>query len=480
MYMHRVHVNKRQKLILRFVAYGVISVLTVITTIALLYVALGYRLGKSGEVVRSGMLLVDSKPESVQVRINGEEKDSSTPSRFVLPAGTYQLNLQRDGYRPWNKTVDLGVSAVREVYYPRLLPLKLTPRSLTKVTAPDAISQSPDRKLIFSYSAQEENPFLITLNGAKVPEIQPLALPAGITRENGLLGSLQPIEWSDDNRHVLTLQSLSAGKKRLLSIDVGRPERSLDITTLFNNKIPSDPHFVPGTTDEFFAIQADQLNRYELSGNKTTPLLKQVKSYTVYNKNTVSFARLSDDKKAIEYGVLNNDGGVVVARGSVKAKNPLTSYDEYDNHVYLTVGSASDARATIYRDPLKKPILIKQLPYAYIKLPAIESLELSDDNQFLLARSDQKVVVYNFDEALQYTFTLPKKTTTVDWLDGWHLQVKTEENKTYLTEYDGQNIQELIDAPLGNVMFSNDIKFLYRFDTEKKVTNLQVIDLVVQ
>lgn len=478
--MHRVHVNQRQKLILRFVAYGVISVLTVITTIALLYVALGYRLDKSGEVVRSGMLLVDSKPESVQVRINGEEKDSSTPSRFVLPVGAYDLNLQRDGYRPWNKTVDLGVSAVREVYYPRLLPLELTPRSLTKVTAPDVISQSPDRKLIFTYVPQEENPSLITLNGSKAPEIQLLALPSGIVRENGLLGSLQTIEWSDDNRHVLILQSLSAGKKRLLSIDVGRPERSVDITALFKNKIPSDPHFVPGTTDEFFAVQAEQLNRYELSGSKTTPLLSQVKSYTVYNKNTISFARLSDNKKAIEYGVLSDDGVVVVARGNAKVKNPLTSYDEFDDHTYLTVGSASDARATIYRDPLKKPILTKQLPYAYIKLPAIESFELSDNNQFLLARSGQKVVVYNFDEALQYAYTLPKKTSTVDWLDDWHLQIKTEENKTYLAEYDGQNLNELVDVSLGDVMFSNDIEFLYRFNTEKKVTNLQVVDLVVQ
>lgn len=478
--MHRVHVNKRQKLILRFVAYGVISVLTIITTIALLYVALGYRLGKSGEVVRSGMLLIDSKPVSAQVRINGEEKDNATPSRFVLPAGSYQLNLRREGYRPWSKMVDLGVSAVREVYYPLLLPLEFTPRSLTKVTAPDVISQSPDRKLIFSYSAQEENPFLITLNGSKIPEIQPLALPAGITRENGLLGSLQPIEWSDDNRHVLTLQALSAGKKRLLSIDVGRPERSVDITALFKNKIPTDPHFVPGTTDEFFALQADQLNRYELPGNNTTPLLKQVKSYTIYNKNTISFARLSDNEKTIEYGLLNDNSIVIVSRGSVKVKNPLTSYDEFDDHTYLTVGSASDTRATIYRDPLNKPILTKQLPYAYIKLPAIESLELSENNQFLLARSGQKVVVYNFDEALQYAFTLPKKTTTVDWLDDWHLQMKTEENNTYLAEYDGQNNQELIDAPLGNALFSNDIKFLYRFNTEKKVTNLQVIDLVVQ
>lgn len=478
--MHRVHVNKRQKLILRFVAYGVISLLTVITTIALLYVALGYRLGKSGEVVRSGMLLVDSKPESAKVTINGEEKDSSTPSRFVLPAGAYDLNLQREGYRPWNKTVDLGVSAVREVYYPRLLPLELTPRSLIKVTAPDVISQSRDRKLIFTYSTEMENPSLITLNGSKAPETQPLALPTSIPRENSLLGSLEPIEWSDDNRHVLVLQTLSAGKKRLLSIDVGRPERSIDITALFKNKIPTDPHFVPGTTDEFFAIQADQLNRYELSGSKITPLLKQVKSYAIYNKNTVSFARISNDKKVLEYGVLSDDGAVVVARGSVQTKDPLTSYDEFDDYTYLTIGSSSDARATIYRDPLKKPILAKQLPYAYIKLPAIESLELSENNQFLLARSGQKVVVYNFDEALQYTYTLPKDTTTVEWLDGWHLQLKTEENKTYLAEYDGQNLSELVDVSLGNALFSNDQKFLYRFNTDKKGTNLQVIDLVVQ
>ena len=103
--MHRVDNKRQQAAILRAIGYAVTIFLTATTTAILLYVALGYRLGSSGHVVKNGLLLVDNRPQSAQVYINGEQKDSSTPSRFVLPAGNFQLDLKLDGYRNWTKQV---------------------------------------------------------------------------------------------------------------------------------------------------------------------------------------------------------------------------------------------------------------------------------------------------------------------------------------------------------------------------------------
>ena len=74
-YMHRVNTKRRQAAIIRIVTYTITLILTVLTTAMLLYIALGYRIGSSGHVVKNGLLLVDNRPQSAMFYVNGQKKD---------------------------------------------------------------------------------------------------------------------------------------------------------------------------------------------------------------------------------------------------------------------------------------------------------------------------------------------------------------------------------------------------------------------
>ena len=64
-----------------------------------------------------------------------------------MPSGIYHLKLQRDGYRDWQRTIEVEGGDVQHFDYPLLIPSKLTSKKLqTFATAPGLGTQSPDRR----------------------------------------------------------------------------------------------------------------------------------------------------------------------------------------------------------------------------------------------------------------------------------------------------------------------------------------------
>ncbi len=217
--MHRVNLKQKQARILRIVAYSVTLTLSVLTTVLLLYIALGYRFdGKSGHVVRSGLLLVNSRPESGAIYINNELKDNATPGRFVLSSGNYDLRLVREGYREWAKNVKVAASGVREVNYPLLLPTSLSATKLFDISKPDMVTQSQDRKTVLFHTPGAPSFERVKLD-PESPERETLALPRAFTSESGQFGTFSVREWALDNKHLLLQHSLPSGKTELISFD---------------------------------------------------------------------------------------------------------------------------------------------------------------------------------------------------------------------------------------------------------------------
>lgn len=79
----------------------------VITPLVILYTA-GYRYNfKKNKIEKTGILYLESSPKDAKIFINGKFKDE-TPTRFskMLP-DTYQIEVIKDGYHPWEKNVEI-------------------------------------------------------------------------------------------------------------------------------------------------------------------------------------------------------------------------------------------------------------------------------------------------------------------------------------------------------------------------------------
>lgn len=454
------------------------TVLTVITSAILLYAALGYRIGEGGEVVRNGLLLVDSKPVAADVYINGENKNDPTASRFVLPAGLYSVTLKQDGYRKWARSVKLAASGVENLYYPLLVPSKLNPSEQLNLTRPDIISQSPDRKLVFSYSKQAGVPQIIQLDKDQ-SKLGALTLPASFLKDGSGFGVLKVVEWAPDSRHILVQQNL-ANSSRLLSIDTKNPLSSIDITATIGRKVTS-PHYAGRSTDQVYGISGSNVVKFNIANGQSELAMKAVKSYFPFDEDTISFVRYNGSKKQIESGVKN--GETITVIHSKKTKDSSESgqgrYFEFDGVYYLATQLSGESSATVYRNPLKSPILPKQLSFTKIKLADSDLFKLSDNNQFILLRKGKKVAVYDFEHARQSRFSISESGAQLEWMNSHHLLQKNANGTVSLSDYDGTNNYKMLKVDYGSLMFSNNLENSFYIKKTSAGAELSIVPMTI-
>lgn len=479
--MHRVNLKHKQARILRIVAYSVTLTLSVLTTVLLLYIALGYRFdGKSGHVVRSGLLLVDSRPESGAVYINDEIKDNATPGRFVLSAGSYNVKLVREGYRNWAKKVKVAASGVREVNYPLLLPTTLNATKLFDTTSLDLVSQSQDRKTVLLHTPGAANFERVALD-PKSPQREILNMSDAFTKEAGAIGSLAVREWALDNKHVLLQHTLSGGRSELISFDVTKPENAINITALYGENTPVNVHYVGSDTARIYGTKDGALGIYKLDEERITPILDSIRVYKPYANDTVIFNRLNAKAQA-ETGIWKDGTTTVIHSSAVSDGNPMVDYAKFDDHYYFVVAEPSANTVTVYRDPLQSPILTKQLPLTTLTFNNVQKIDFSGSAQFLLLQNGKNILVYDFDDLRQFAYTLPFEVapgTLPHWINATHIEAQATDGMNYLMEYDGQNQQALVQSIIGRqLLFSDNYESLYRLSESEALTNLDVVSMV--
>lgn len=75
----------------------------------LIFYTSGYRINpKKIAIERFGTLIADSRPTGARITLNDQPTRRMTPATIQsLPPGPYRIRFERDGYEPWEKTLDL-------------------------------------------------------------------------------------------------------------------------------------------------------------------------------------------------------------------------------------------------------------------------------------------------------------------------------------------------------------------------------------
>lgn len=454
------------------------TTLTLITTALLLFAALGYRIGGSGEVVKSGLLLVNSKPVSAQVFINGEDRQDRTDSRFVLPAGSYDIRLEAEGYRDWSHSLKLAASTVENFYYPLLIPEKLIAEPVRNLSTPQLVSQSPNKKTVLLYSQPSGVLQAIGLD-PESPKLTTLTLPANFVKAGESYGQLTVEEWSSDSEHVLVKQRVN-NSDRWLVVDVQSPGNSVDITARVDGAKLSNLYFARNNGSSVYARRGSSVVIVNLANGETSTLLTRVEQYKPYGQDMLSFVRTGVDGKEVQAGVWRDDNVTIVHTAtSSKNSSGVSAFTSYNGQDYLATQLGEEDEVTLYRNPLQEPVLSKQLPYSSLSLAQADSITISPNGQFVLAQAGLKLAVYDLEHDRQRTFTAPKGTMEIDWVDSHHLQLKAAD-MNYISDFDGTNRYKLVGSDFGQLLFADDYESVYRIQKTKTAAELQNMSLLIQ
>jgi hypothetical protein len=216
------------------VGYFLVAIVIALGTVILVYGAYGYGINtKTGQIIENGLLFVDSKPGGADIYLNGKLQPSKTAARLVLSARGYNLEIKKDGYRPWQRRFLLEEHSVARYVYPFLFPVKPTSIPLkTYAAQPQLITETPDRHfMLVQLPGSDSLTFdqYDTGNLAKTP-VQ-ISLPRNLL--GGTDGSVfKEVEWSTNNNNLLIDHTFNGGHEFLV-LDRTNPDQSFNVNRLF-------------------------------------------------------------------------------------------------------------------------------------------------------------------------------------------------------------------------------------------------------
>ncbi len=123
----------------------------------LVFYTAGYRWNsKKGIVERNGTVIIDTEPRGADIYLNRQKSEAKTPATLQnTTPGTYLIQLEKDGYHSWKKTLsvlpEMVTFANKIILWPIVDPEKIEESSITKLFS------SPDQKIVVGFKNQNQD-----------------------------------------------------------------------------------------------------------------------------------------------------------------------------------------------------------------------------------------------------------------------------------------------------------------------------------
>lgn len=450
--------KRRSHRIRLMVGYGLVGIAIALATLILVYAAYGYGIDtKTGTIVQNGLLFVDSKPGGAEIHLNGSRyQNSSTASRLVLPAKEYDLKLEKEGYRPWQRKFLLEEHSVARYVYPFLFPQKpFTSNLKVYPKMPPLITQSPDRRWVVvqaSTTARAVSFDQFDTSNLKEP-VRTLNLPLNLLTIPAT-GTFTEVEWSTDNNFVI-LQYTYRGGHEFILLDRREPSQSVNLNRLFKIN-PSQIVMRNKRVDRLYIYDqpAKTLRVGILESGALEPvLISQVLAFKPYGNNLISY--VTDRQSAqgeVSFRIWDNGTSYHLADYPA-AERYLLDAAQFQGPWYYVVGTSASDRINIFKDPLsdlKKTNIGRAKPIRTLSLEGASLVKFSENTRFIAAQAGQKFAVYDFEEDDTYNYELPLPISApLKWMDG-HRLIGTSNGQIIVRDFDATNTQALGPTMLPN------------------------------
>jgi hypothetical protein len=482
--------KKRAHTIRLLVGYCLVAIAILLATMLLLFAALGYGINRStGEVTQNGLVFVDAHPEAANIRINGQDK-GQTDHRFVFEAGRYTLELSRDGYRNWSKDFTVEGGGIVRLVYPFLFPSQLVTSTITTASVtPDLVTNSPDRHWIVMHSPDQLTTFQVVDTSTKQNTAAPITVSTALFGTHTGAQTLEFVEWSTDNRHMLLKHSFTGGYDYII-LDREKPAESLNISQVMGRNYTSVTLF-DKQSDKIYGYDANGgiLQSVDLKSKVATNVVSNVLAFWPYKDTNVLYTTTQgavEGKAAVH---LRDGQTDYLLRDLAVGPKYLLNLAEFDGDMYLSAASSSDGKLYIYKNPLtalKKNDQSLNIPLLLLKLDNPDFVTFSANARFISLQAGSKFEIYDAETKQQYRFDtkLPLNAgEKANWMDGHRLMLVSG-GKMHVFEFDGLNMQTLVTTQAGFIPgFDRDFTAMFTYGpqgTDATKSGLSRTELIVK
>lgn len=344
------HSNKKSLLLISIVSFSIVFLTLIIS-----FIARGYKINlKQGTILTAtGILSATSEPKGASVYLD-EKLVTATDNTLNLSPNTYTVKIVKDGYLPWQKTIQIK----KETVYQTNTQLFRSVPDLKPITYTGAINPivSPDNtKIVYAVASASAS----VDNGLYLMELtNSFSLNFTKNTAKQLSQNLANINWTDftfefspNSRQVLATNSLK-NVAYLISLDTAiNPKNLYDVTPTLNtiktdwqdqlsqqmnSKLAKVPTVLQGLIStasaqdlQFSASEEKILFLAQKDGNLETNLITPPPSQSTQKQ--------SRDIKAGNYYVYDLKDDTSFLIGSKNDIHNLTWLDSSDNIVFTNL-----------------------------------------------------------------------------------------------------------------------------------------------
>lgn len=459
------------------VTYLLIAAVVAAGTLLLGLQSFGYHLdSKTGELVRDGLVFLSSQPGGADIYLNGERREQQTAARLVLPAGDYTVELKQEGYRSWQRDINLAGGTIERLVYPVLFPEQLQTADVQLYRSkPSLATHSPDRRWLLVLRPGSLTEFdLFDLNGERTSATT-LTLPEGVLTASDQARKLTAAEWSSDNRRVL-LKHTYGKQHEFIMLDRESLASSFNVNTLFNTN-PSQVALRDKRFDRLYLYDAGAktLRTGDVRARTSAPLLSRVLAFKPHEDDQLLYVtdQLSGPSK-VNVNLLSGEESHTIKRLD-SAPSYFLDLARFDGRWYIAAGSAKDNKVYVFENPLDElaargfnPLE----PVTVLNVKGAKELSFSANARFIALQGGPRFAVYDFETKRHHSYELETpiaENQRAIWMDGHRLSAISDGN-TIVFDFNGINLQTLSPASAFQPFFNRDYTALHTIAPSPTVT----------
>lgn len=458
-----------------------------IGTLLLLYTAQGYYVDrKNGELIQNGIVFVDSKPKGATIFVNDVAERSKTDTRLVLPAGPYTIRIEAEGYRTWQRSFNLAGGQIERLVYPLLVPNVLTINDVQVYDAsPQLATQSPDRRWLLVQRPGQTYRFDVfdLLNPDESP--RQVALPVLALTKPAAEATLEIVEWSTDNRHILIRRNFE-GTSEYLIIDRENPDASINLNTLFGIT-PAKVSLKDKRPDQIYYL--DTIPGVLRSGDTkaktiSAPLVSVVSDYKSYGNDILLYVTTEGAETGKADFKIVDGGKTYLLKSLAQADAYALDVSKYEDEWYYVVGSAGGKGAYVYKNPVAalKSGSSSPLQSTVLGIDNPRFASFSANTQFIALQNGKSFATLDLEYDRQYRFDITEDIPAaqkISWMDG-HRLVYVHNQQSYMVDFDNSNKQTLVTTSLMNgPFFDRDYDNIFTIETSKRDATKTALTITV-
>jgi hypothetical protein len=468
--------KKQRRVVLRAIVYifMMMSIIGVVTV--LVFVMLGYRFNRATSTIQQGGLVqFGSRPSGANITVGKAKLANPTSTKITLDPQSYRVKMERSGYLPWLKDVEVNAGRVLWLNYAQLVPKNIQTSALTSFSTISQVKSSPNGK----YFAVIENASKPTITFVDIsgdtPKQTQLSLPQ--SKLPAGTASYAIDSWSDDSQRLLITATVKKQTGWLLT-KIDDAKQTVDLSSTYDSDLRS-VQFDPRSSQRLATITSKGILRLiDTSNQSVSPILAtNVQSLNYYGNDALLFVRTeSASEKSVNYLTFNTTKTRELKR--VQTDKPvLAAADAYFSQPYLAIstGPLLEVYQLNNLPPSDAEDAISMSLLSSVALPSQPSnLSLRTSGRFVIAQYPNGIATYDIELA-KSTLTSLKDTpsTELRWLDRYHFYV-TNTQFLNVMEFDGANQHKIVNLTTDfDALQSNDGKYIYSITKTDKGYSLQ-------